>query len=344
MLQYLKAVGNTDYGVRETRLLGLCLLIATLSFGFIFYQLGFTAIVQMDCVYFLLYMGLLYGSLKSDSRIINELMLLSSLSQVLIITIFFIGTGPGLHLYSIGMIPTAYVVIDPHYTKQRMRVISCCIIGLVFAETQTFFSPIYTIAENIQYILKASVTFSVSFMVFGFYYLFFNDIERQSNMLKHLSEIDELTQLANRRHFMNVLDNVSCSSKQHSLLFIDLDHFKLINDNYGHIVGDDVLIDASRVLRDFCSDGEIVARLGGEEFAILLINNPRQSAIARATSLCKSIETRQVPIKGKSEVLVSYTASIGVSNLTNDINHSLSLADDAMYLAKQQGRNQAIFL
>lgn len=163
----------------------------------------------------------------------------------------------------------------------------------------------------------------------------------QANEIKH---IDPLTFLPNRRLIMNALQNeVSRAQRYHmplSISMLDVDHFKHINDTYGHSVGDEVLEQIGHHLRDHIRHPDTAGRYGGEEFLILLPNSPIQSAKEQAARLCKEIP--ELNIKAGTD-FVRLTVSIGIAELQlqpETWQKLLNRADQAMYQAKEQGRNR----
>jgi len=172
-------------------------------------------------------------------------------------------------------------------------------------------------------------------------------IERKKieEQLHRLSHTDELTGIANRRHFMNYLDDLIIESKQHSrefaVLFIDLDHFKTINDTYGHEYGDQILMAATQRMQSTLRETDLVARLGGDEFIIALeMISSADKAIEIAKELIQSIS---MPYEIKDKVL-TIGASIGISNYPNHGTCTEALlkhADLALYQAKDN-RGEAI--
>jgi diguanylate cyclase len=127
-------------------------------------------------------------------------------------------------------------------------------------------------------------------------------------------------------------------------MIIDLDHFKKINDNYGHVMGDLVLKAAAKKLQSTCRDGAQVFRFGGEEFAIIVPNSNFAKARSMAESMRKAIEKIGVKDKRTGEVLGDITASIGVAELTKSMNPLalIEKADKQLYEAKRLGRNRVM--
>jgi len=168
---------------------------------------------------------------------------------------------------------------------------------------------------------------------------------RLSSSLHAQAYRDPLTKLANRRAFTErataLVKSDSGSGKTHCLMIVDLDHFKRINDQGGHPLGDDVLVSTARCLIEVAPSGTMVARLGGEEFAVLCPDTDAEAALALAEKLRQAIARLQVELDGKP---LQVTASIGIANLSGSAGHDLSSwmkrADLALYAAKSDGRNR----
>ena len=167
--------------------------------------------------------------------------------------------------------------------------------------------------------------------------------------LCELSSRDALTGLANRRHFEMVLareiDRVARAGEPALLLVLDIDHFKHVNDNHGHAAGDLVLKAVSDALLECVRPMDTVARIGGEEFAIVLPNCPPAFGPTVAERVRTRVERRPVLI-GLSEQ-ISVTVSLGGAFAPQWVRSSVRLwferADLQLYNAKTAGRNRAIF-
>ncbi|MBU5333850.1 diguanylate cyclase [Anaerocolumna aminovalerica] len=162
--------------------------------------------------------------------------------------------------------------------------------------------------------------------------------------LKQESETDFLTGLYNVREFEKLLNkflaDAAAKSEELSLLMIDLDYFKNVNDTFGHPSGDMVLKQFSHILTSSCRSFDIISRKGGEEFAIILLGCNYEHAFEIAERIRKNVRQHQFSIdKGK---IISITVSIGVSSYSDRINTPEDLlqeADQALYSAKRDGRN-----
>ncbi|MDH5613320.1 MAG: diguanylate cyclase [Gammaproteobacteria bacterium] len=166
-----------------------------------------------------------------------------------------------------------------------------------------------------------------------------NRLKNEAELLL-IASIDPLTCIPNRRKFNEVLSyelqRESRYQKGLSLILCDLDHFKRINDEHGHNIGDEVLREFSRLVSENIRKTDIFARWGGEEFAILLPETDLSTAFEMAEKLRLVIEKHQLPNVGK------YTASFGVTQVVKDDNEIkiINRADKALYKAKENGRNK----
>jgi diguanylate cyclase (GGDEF)-like protein/PAS domain S-box-containing protein len=178
------------------------------------------------------------------------------------------------------------------------------------------------------------------------------DITNHKKKIKKLEKtiyIDELTGIYNRR-FFNLKLSEECKSngqtrKPLSLLAIDIDYFKKYNDTYGHQKGDEGLTLVAQALKSSIRETDFVCRIGGEEFCVILPNTREEIAISIAEQLCKKVAGLKI-IHRKSNINNYVTISIGVSTVLAegftqiDQNEIFSLADQALYKAKECGRNQ----
>jgi diguanylate cyclase (GGDEF)-like protein len=166
---------------------------------------------------------------------------------------------------------------------------------------------------------------------------------RGERRLERLSVTDALTLLPNRRYFESAYKLEAAQNQRAqshlSLAILDIDHFKQVNDNYGHDVGDQVLMHISELLRRSTRAGNVIARVGGEEFALLLPNTKQSEALEMAERIRINIEGSSYIHDGKRLPL---TLSIGISEVDCEVplEQSYKLADKALYEAKRKGRNR----
>jgi diguanylate cyclase (GGDEF)-like protein len=170
------------------------------------------------------------------------------------------------------------------------------------------------------------------------------DLVRHAERLERLATTDEMTGICNRRHFLTLAETEWRRFQEEreplALLILDVDLFKSINDRFGHNVGDAVIKSVARICQDEKRAADILARIGGEEFVLLLPATRRDDAIGFAEKLRQRVEAEPFAADGESMIL---TISIGVAEAEADmagIGDLMKCADQALYDAKRGGRNR----
>lgn len=175
---------------------------------------------------------------------------------------------------------------------------------------------------------------------------------KREEHVRHLSNIDSLTQVSNRRYFIEQLETEIYRAKRAStplnLLMADLDHFKSINDQYGHQTGDEAIKITANILQSTVRATDIVSRYGGEEFCVLLPEASKEAALQTAERCRKNLENVEINV---DNCQVHISASFGLCHISakqisNDeatIDTMLKAADLALYDAKHQGRNCVVY-
>lgn len=166
---------------------------------------------------------------------------------------------------------------------------------------------------------------------------------RFEKQMVQLATTDGLTTLANRRHFLELAEKeIKLSKRYHtplSLIMFDIDHFKRINDSFGHAIGDEVLKSLSVHIKQTIRETDFAGRIGGEEFAIICHVEP-QNAYLLAERLRKTVEAAPV-ICGETRIYITISLGIaGLDDKASNLTDLLKCADDALYQAKNAGRNQ----
>lgn len=159
---------------------------------------------------------------------------------------------------------------------------------------------------------------------------------------------DPLTSLGNRKYFDQSIEAAVAQAHKReeplSLLMIDIDHFKLFNDNHGHLTGDQVLRLVGISLKQSIKGQDVTARYGGEEFAVILPNTGLRPALAVADNIRRAVMSKQLKKKSTGETLGRITVSVGLSMLNpgDDVHALIDRADTCLYAAKRGGRNRVI--
>ncbi|MCW8866719.1 MAG: EAL domain-containing protein [Colwellia sp.] len=174
--------------------------------------------------------------------------------------------------------------------------------------------------------------------------------KKAQNDLEYLAMHDGLTGLFNRLYFETELKQFTATAARgngpHALLYLDLDRFKVINDTLGHHHGDTVLRNISELIHSRLRESDFIARIGGDEFALLFPNTNQETALTLATNICKLLDDYQCKIEGQ---VFKVNCSIGIAEIGGEdfsgeefaAEEYMKRADIALYAAKKQGRNLA---
>jgi len=176
-------------------------------------------------------------------------------------------------------------------------------------------------------------------------------LQQANRRLKELSETDPLTETVNRRRFMEVAEQQLALAQRHSyptsLLLLDLDHFKQINDQYGHATGDRALVEITEVVRAELRESDTLARFGGEEFVVLLPHTAREGALAVAERIRSGARRHVIHAQDAQEQTQPMTVTISIGGITCETSTTpldtlVSRADTLLYQAKQSGRDRSL--
>jgi len=171
------------------------------------------------------------------------------------------------------------------------------------------------------------------------------EVKESEELNKKLALMDSLTKIANRHAIIKYLDSLfenGADINGHALMFLDLDGFKTVNDTYGHLMGDSLLVAIADIIKGKVRENDIVARLGGDEFLVLLSNiKSVESVRAVGNKLVEEI-AKPIVIDG---VTLNVTVSIGIAMYDENIKSTkefIKVADKAMYFAKREGKNKFV--
>jgi len=174
-------------------------------------------------------------------------------------------------------------------------------------------------------------------------------LKKDFEQVKIEATLDFLTGIANRKHFERTLarminDSAVSKERKLSLLLIDIDRFKNFNDEYGHLIGDEVLKFVTKKIKEMIKGRDLLARFGGEEFSVILPDTPLEGARTVAESIREFFSSTSLKAKKSFQTLGSITVSIGIAayiqgNSPEELIHN---ADRALYAAKQAGRNRVM--
>lgn len=172
------------------------------------------------------------------------------------------------------------------------------------------------------------------------------DILLKNQQLSSMAITDELTGVYNRRHlvkrFQEEFEKAHRFASPLSCIIIDIDRFKLINDTYGHLQGDMVIVSVCRVIKNSLRIYDIFGRFGGEEFLVILPETTAESAELLAERLRQNVLNNHVKLGGNPTCITISLGVTAMSKLDTEINDLIKRADDALYIAKQTGRNKSV--
>lgn len=173
-----------------------------------------------------------------------------------------------------------------------------------------------------------------------------SSLRREFQRVREESMVDPLTGIQNRRAFdaslAEVLEHAKANNEPVCLLMVDIDHFKAVNDTYGHVVGDAVLKQVSSAINDTVRGGDVLARYGGEEFVALLPNTPMEGAERVADNICNKVRNQPMNRERVGKDIGRVTVSVGAAlfSSSESIEEFIVRADTALYRAKESGRNR----
>ncbi len=253
----------------------------------------------------------------------------------------------GFHFYALIVPPGVFLIFNQG--EKPERALFTLLAGALFyyCELTPHSEPlIYTTPESAEWIFL-----SVIFVVMGETYvamaLLNRNIDSYEQELRRSATTDELTGINNRRVFTVVgeelLENAKRFDRPLSLLLLDIDLFKNINDEYGHLVGDTALKAVARTLKDNLRSSDSLARYGGEEFVVILPETDTRGAVGLAEKLRAAVA--EITIDVGTHQALTFTTSVGVAQYKPEMRSILQLvssADTALYKAKNTGRNKVV--
>ena len=237
------------------------------------------------------------------------------------------------------------VIVLPKITK-TMKLVVAMIFMMIVVTISSFFA-----LDDLGMIIKTLFIFFISYLLLSFFILkyaeYMIDTIKIYQKLKLEATKDYLTGLNNVREFDNSLNSISQMTirkeEELSLLFIDIDFFKKVNDTYGHNAGDIVLKNLAQILIETCRVYDIVSRNGGEEFSVILMDCSTTKAVQIAERVRKNVEKYNFELN--ENIKVKITVSVGISSYpgnTKQISDLPENADKALYQAKRTGRNRVV--
>lgn len=246
--------------------------------------------------------------------------------------------SPLLNLYLLPIIASS-LILGKAITAVEVLVIALCYLALAY-------DPEFKSPATLVYWGEMLAVLSPVILVAYITTMLAADIRFAVDKIKQVSDTDDLTGLYNMRAFSGMLQRAFKQAVRHShplsLVMIDSDNLKLVNDNHGHESGNRLLQHLVRCVNDELRGSDVMARFGGDEFVVLLPETNRRGAQELAERIRRSVEVSRVDIRGGA---MNTTVSIGIASYPEDggnLEVILDKADKAMYRAKQRGRNRVV--
>lgn len=245
----------------------------------------------------------------------------------------------------------SFAVMDLMSTRQRNYAFFISFISMVCFFLNRFMGInfyMYELSRTPERIISfLTITSTMSILIL-YFFLHAHFLAQRRMELEYLANTDTLTNIRNRRSFYNLsqleFDLAHKYNHTFSLLLLDIDNFKIVNDTYGHDIGDEVLIQLSRKVKDNVRHSDIFARHGGEEFTLLLRQTDTAAGLKIAEKIREQIEQMQINTKAGT---ISITISIGMAQFDNqctELDKLVQKADQALYNAKENGRNKVVYI
>lgn len=310
------------------------------AFFFIFLMLGSPVLAWINVISVAMYVYAyrLFGQRRNRLAIMlirTEVLVHAGLGTVLI------GWESGFHYFLLMFIPALFVTMR---ARSAWILVGCMWVYYVGLDVLMWYieplQPISSHALLAVHIFNLTVVFGM----FAYLALFYvTTVTRAHKGLARMATTDSLTGLFNRRHIIALTEKELARHHRRpsnlTFLLMDVDHFKQINDRYGHDLGDRVLGAVSQVLREQMREQDFIGRWGGEEFLAILPATDIEQAAATAERIRLKIEQLVVAVDGKK---ISVTLSIGISQYRSEelLSSAIARADEALYKGKAGGRNR----
>jgi diguanylate cyclase (GGDEF)-like protein len=325
----------------------ISLLTAGVATG---YMLFYLLVIQqklialINCLFILAYIfPILFNYLERD-KLAKIWFFVVLMSQLFLFTNIIFTPESGFHLYHC-VIPTgAFLLFNFEDKLEKYTISIASVIVFLISHNLGNDSPMVVLSAADNSLLFQSVILVNIIEVIAVFSVFTRELESSHKQLEMQANKDALTNTNNRWRLFNLAPKLLEQSKYHqrhlAVLLIDFDHFKQVNDNYGHANGDICLKACCERIKKHLRVDDFFARFGGEEFAVLLPDTTGNEAKHLAERIRNQIEAH--PIELKNQQLINCTVSIGIATTergTYEFNTLLKQADQALYHSKENGRN-----
>ncbi len=337
---------------RMFRWVMLTCLLVHLVYLVSFLLLGIKLFAILNVCSIIIY-AVLYNKDFHLSPNVHFLLMNIEITVHMVLAILFFGWDYGFQFYFIFLFMTIYMKVLNNVKYLPLYGVVQALIFIAMRIVTFCFLPIYQNAFMENMVQEIYIS-NLCFFFIGAYVLaravnnsnllYRTLLSKDNEELKEQAQEDYLTGLANRRSLYNQFEYLLKTSKENFSYCVaigDIDDFKLINDEWGHEIGDAILVNMSDIIRNMVRENDIVCRWGGEEIVIIMPNMPKDLAYERVESIRRKIES--VSVQGKSKkIFVTMTFGICGNHGETDLEKVVAKADELLYMGKKNGKNQVV--
>ena len=338
---------NNAYKTKLTNIISLFSFVAsalyTLNYLFILNQ---PMVAGINALFTFAYLSVLFVNYLELHRLAKTWFFILLMVHLVVCTNIYVTKETGFHLYFF-LVPTGVFLLFE--LKEKYEKITLSIIATLlffYCENTVNTNPLIELSPEMNHLIYQSVVFINMVEVIFVLVLFVNQIERNELKLYQQAKTDALTKIANRHHFFeqgnNQLSLANSLNRPFTLVLLDLDYFKQINDKYGHHAGDECLVRITNTIKASIRQHDLFARIGGEEFVIGMPETTIKEANNITERIRIEVEKCQIDVENEHKKF-NCTASFGIAALSDsakDLKSILINADKALYRAKELGRNR----
>jgi diguanylate cyclase (GGDEF)-like protein len=315
--------------------------VIDISFFFIFYALNSLILAWFNIISVAMYVSA-YLALKRRKSQLAAILIFTEVVVHVGLGVVLIGWDSGFHYYLLLFIPAFCLTGSRRIAISALLILFGYYVSLsLLTWASNPIQPINSVALNFVHIFNLSVVFSL-FSYLSFFYL--GTVQKAQKKLHEMATTDPLTTLYNRRHLGFLADMAVERAKENKkalcIMLIDIDHFKAVNDNYGHDVGDSVLVCVADILKSKMRKEDIISRWGGEEFLVILPNLSANEAKASAERVQAELAAFDWASKVGISLKTTLSAGISYYKEKENLSEAIARADHALYQSKANGRNR----
>lgn len=311
------------------------------AFFFLFHLLGSPILAWVNVISVTMYVVAYRALGKKQNGLATTLIW----AEVIIhagLGVVLIGWESGFHYYLLMFIPALFVIMRLRIAVMALACLWSYYVALYLL--MWFIEPLQPIAPGGLlgvYLFNLSVVFAM-FSYLSFFYL--TMVAMANRKLRRMATTDSLTGLFNRRHMTYLVEKELARFQRNghpvAFMVLDIDHFKAINDQYGHETGDRVLEDVASIIKAQLRTQDLIARWGGEEFLAVLPDTGLQSAQASAERVREALLAHDWRAPNGEQIDITISAGVSEFRGNDDLNSAINRADRALYRSKELGRNR----